>query len=152
MGVQQRNDWNTIRLFILLLLMPPPPLTTASTRDYFQDGALFQNGGLNQDGALFQNGGLNQDGALSQDGDQIQNGDHIRNSGHNQDGGHIQNGGLNQDGGESFPGPYLYLEQQRRVVAKCCPKGEALQLVEEGPPSCIGTGSSTALNFSGTAT
>ena len=120
--------------------MPPPPLTTASTRDYFQDGALFQNGGLNQDGAL------------SQDGDQIQNGDHIRNSGHNQDGGHIQNGGLNQDGGESFPGPYLYLEQQRRVVAKCCPKGEALQLVEEGPPSCIGTGSSTALNFSGTAT
>ena len=108
--------------------MPPPPLTTASTRDYFQDGAL------------------------NQDGDQIQNDDHIRNSGHNQDGGHIQNGGLNQDGGESFPGPYLYLEQQRRVVAKCCPKGEALQLVEEGPPSCIGTGSSTALNFSGTAT
>ena len=107
--------------------MPPPPLTTASTRDYFQDGAL------------------------NQDGDQIQNGDHIRNSGHNQDGGHIQNGGLNQDGGESFPGPYLYLEQQRRVVAKCCPKGEALLLVEEGQPSCIGTGSTTALNFSGTA-
>jgi hypothetical protein len=52
----------------------------------------------------------------------------------------------NKDDNQSYTtGGQLYLEQ-RRVVTKCCPPGEAL--VSQNPPSCAGTGSE-ALHFTG---
>jgi hypothetical protein len=52
----------------------------------------------------------------------------------------------NKDDNQSYTtGGQLYLEQ-RRVVTKCCPPGEAL--VSQNPPSCSGTGSAP-LNFTG---
>jgi hypothetical protein len=111
-----------------------------------------ENSGQKQDGGRGQDKEYIRDEVHAKDGEEWQTGDLLYEKGH-----HIYPRIIkraadmgqeisDKDDNQSFTtGGQLYLEQ-RRVVTKCCPPGEAL--VSQNPPSCAGTGSA-ALNFTG---
>jgi hypothetical protein len=134
-----------------------------------KDAGTKEGVGKEQDGGHSAQSGQAKISGQKQDGGRRQDKEYIRDEIHAQDGGKGQTGDLNEKGHHIYPriikraadmdleisnkddnqsnrtGDQLYLEQ-RRVVTKCCPPGEAL--VSQNPPSCAGTGSAP-LNFTG---
>jgi hypothetical protein len=124
------------------------------------DGRPIERGGKKQDGGHSAQSGHAENSGQKQDGGRGQHKEYIRDEIHAKDGEegyHIYPRIIkraadmdqeisNKEENQSYTtGVQLYLEQ-RRVVTKCCPPGEAL--VSQNPPSCAGTGSAP-LNFTG---